>query len=204
MSALCMLVFTIVVQLGLSQLTTASVVKPAAANLTAYNTPYAYYDYERDPRQWMGTPYTGPYGASVAPLTGGLEAIAIGLLIALGIGIIGFPLVLLLFSLFLGNTGSGLSFVPPASQTTVTGRKRRDVLGNMFPQVPPQFQDKLIKMFTQFTDAPDKMNLRTCNQLLHSVLLNKDNYIKFMLRKFRPDYFVCLLRLKQQKHVFTF
>ncbi|XP_053209816.1 uncharacterized protein LOC128393644 [Panonychus citri] len=151
-----LVIFTIAVHLSLSQLAFASVPKAAAANLTAYNTPYAYYDYERDPRQWMGTPYT-PYGASVAPLTGGLEAIAIGLLIALGIGIIGFPLVLLLFSLFLGNSGSGLSFVPPASTTTVTGRKRRDVLSNLFPQVPPQLQDRLVKMFSQFSESPDKM-----------------------------------------------
>lgn len=131
-------------------------IKASAANLTAFNTPYAYYDFERDPRQWMGTPYAG-YGATLPPLSGGLEAIAIGLLIALGLGIIGFPLIILLFSLFIGNTGSGFNFVPPATTTTVTGRKRREALEKMFPQINPAIQGKLMSVFEQFVSAPDKV-----------------------------------------------
>ncbi|XP_074600949.1 uncharacterized protein LOC141854977 [Brevipalpus obovatus] len=128
-------------------------IKASAANLTnAFNTPYAFYDYERDPRQWLGT----PYGATLPPLSGGLEAIAIGLLIALGLGIIGFPLVILLFSLFLGNTGS-FNFVPPATTTTVTGRKRREAMEQLFPQINSQLHSKIISLYEQFSSAPDKM-----------------------------------------------
>lgn len=132
--------------------------KSGTANVSSsFTTPYAYYDYDRDPRQWMNTPYAG-YAASLPPLTNGLEAIAIGLLIALGLGIIGFPLVILLFSLFLGNSGSAFNFVPPATTTTVTGRKRRDTLEQMFPQVNPQIHEKLLGIYEQFTKAPDKIS----------------------------------------------
>jgi len=132
-------------------------IKASAANLTnAFNTPYAFYDYERDPRQWLGTPYAGAYGAALPPLSGGLEAIAIGLLIALGLGIIGFPLVILLFSLFLGNTGT-FNFVPPATTTTVSGRKRREAMEQLFPHINSQLHSKIISLYEQFSSAPDKI-----------------------------------------------
>lgn len=133
-------------------------VKAAAANLTAFNTPYAYYDFERDPRQWFGGGY-GSYGSGLTPFNGGVEAIAIGLLIALGIGAIGLPLMILLYSMFLGNSNSGFNFVPPATTTTVSGRKRRDLMPEMmFPNLNPQLQVKMYDVFKQFTAAQDKMD----------------------------------------------
>lgn len=136
--------------------------KSGSANVsTSFTTPYAYYDYDRDPRQWIGTPYAGAYsayGAAIPPLSNSLEAIAIGLLIALGLGIIGFPVIILLFSLFLGNTGSAFNFIPPATTTTVTGRKRRDTLEQLFPQINPQIHEKILGIYEKFTNAPDKLN----------------------------------------------
>ncbi|XP_074605650.1 uncharacterized protein LOC141858718 [Brevipalpus obovatus] len=135
-------------------------VKASSANLTAFNTPYAFYDYERDPRQWLTQGYSGYTGSSMTPFSGGVEAIAIGFLIALGIGAIGLPLMILLYSMFIGNNNSGFNFVPPATTTTVSGRKRRDVVSEaMFPNVNPQIQGKLFEIYKQFTDSTEKMDI---------------------------------------------
>lgn len=132
-------------------------VKASAANLTAFNTPYAYYDFERDPRQWYSAAYN--YPSSMSPFSGGIEAIGVGFLIALGIGAIGLPLLILLYSMFLGNTNSGFNFVPPATTTTVQGRKRRDLSEKMFAQMNPDLRGKLLEIYKQFTSGQDKVEL---------------------------------------------
>lgn len=131
-------------------------VKASAANLTAFNTPYAYYDFERDPRQWYANAQAYNYPSSLSPFSGGIEAIGVGLLIAIGIGAIGLPLIILLYSMFLGNSNAGFNFVPPATTTTVQGRKRRDLEEKMFNKANPNLRGKLFDVYKQFTSAQDK------------------------------------------------
>ncbi|XP_053207005.1 uncharacterized protein LOC128391183 [Panonychus citri] len=135
-------------------------VKPSAANLTASNVPYPYYDYERDPRQWFSQGY-GSYGTTFAPFNGGIETLVVGFMISLAIGFIGLPLMILLYSMFLGNTGSGFSLVPPsAATTTINGRKRREanVIEALLPQLDSVNNEKLIDIFKKLTAQPDQMN----------------------------------------------
>lgn len=102
------------------------------ANLTSashYTQPF-YYEYERDPRQWLGG-YGGGYSNSpwgygngwLSNGFGGVEAIVVCLLVIVGVGVLGFPMLLLLFSLFstgLGTPTTGFNFIPPSSTTTVS------------------------------------------------------------------------------------
>ncbi|XP_074601095.1 uncharacterized protein LOC141855099 [Brevipalpus obovatus] len=133
-------------------------VKAAAANLTnAFNTPYAYYDLERDPRRW----FTGPYGSSLLPVNGGVEAIGLGLMIAVGIGFIILPLLMILYSNMNGHGGFGLGsgfniFNKP--MPSFPGRKKRDILQSLFPEIHPQLQEKLSSVFKQFVSAASKFD----------------------------------------------
>ena len=101
------------------------------ANLTSAShhiSPF-YYEYDRDPRQWLGgygytsSPFSG-YGNNgwLSNGFGSVEAIVVCLLVIVGVGVIGFPMLLLLFSLFstgLGTPAGGFNFIPPSSTTTV-------------------------------------------------------------------------------------
>lgn len=102
------------------------------ANLTSashYTQPF-YYEYERDPRQWLGGYGSGysssPFGYGNGWLSSGfgsVEAIVVCLLVIVGVGVLGFPMLLLLFSLFsngLGTPTTGFNFIPPSSTTTVS------------------------------------------------------------------------------------
>uniref|UniRef100_T1KKY5 Uncharacterized protein n=1 Tax=Tetranychus urticae TaxID=32264 RepID=T1KKY5_TETUR len=134
--------------------------KPAAANLTASNVPYPYYNYDRDPRQWFSSGY-GTYGTTFAPFNGGIEALIVGFMISLAIGFIGLPLMILLYSMFLGNTGGGgFNLAPPATTTTINGRKRREasVIEALLPQLDSISNEKLIEIFKKLTAQPDQMN----------------------------------------------
>jgi hypothetical protein len=131
------------------------------ANLSGYHQAYhsypytyPYYDYERDPRQWLSGGYGGY--SPMYPFMGGHEAIVIGLMIAIGVGFIGLPLIILIFSMFTGN--SNLNFVPPSTTTTLTGRKKREILESLFPKMNPQVQDKVLYIFEQFSKTDNKMD----------------------------------------------
>uniref|UniRef100_T1KKZ1 Uncharacterized protein n=1 Tax=Tetranychus urticae TaxID=32264 RepID=T1KKZ1_TETUR len=134
-------------------------VKPAAANLTASNVPYPYYNYDRDPRQWFSSGY-GTYGTTFAPFNGGIETLVVGFMISLAIGFIGLPLMILLYSMFLGNTGGGFNLAPPATTTTINGRKRREasVIEALLPQLDSISNEKLIEIFKKLTAQPEQMN----------------------------------------------
>lgn len=115
-----------------------------ASNYTSashYATPF-YYELERDPRHWLGglgsgamSGYGGyaPFsygGGSLFSSGGGIETAIVCLLVVVGIGVIGLPMLLLLFSVFSNNNMSnapsaGFNFIPPTSTTTVTGRRRK-------------------------------------------------------------------------------
>lgn len=130
-------------------------VKAAAANLTnAFNTPYAYYDLERDPRRW----FNSPYGPLILPVNGGVEAIVIGLMMAVGIGFIILPLLMILYSNFSGHGfGSGFNiFNKP--MPSFPGRKKRDILQSIFPELHPQTQEKLLNVFKQVISATSKLD----------------------------------------------
>lgn len=104
-----------------------------------FATPY-YYELERDPRQWLsGLGGAGAAGYGYSPFSyggsslfsggGGMEAAVICLLVVVGIGVVGLPMLLMLFSMFNNNMSNapsgGFNFIPPTSTTTVTGRRRR-------------------------------------------------------------------------------
>lgn len=132
-------------------------VKAAAANLTnAFNTPYAYYDFERDPRRW----FTGPYGSSsLLPVNGGVEAIGLGLMIAVGLGFIILPLLMILYSNMSGHGGFGSGFnIFNKPIPSYPGRKKRDILQSLFPEIHPQLQEKISSVFKQFVSAASKFD----------------------------------------------
>lgn len=117
---------------------------------------------ERDPRQWLsagyggyGAPFYGGGGLGLGGL-GGTDMLLTCLLVVLGIGVIGLPFLLLIFSAFTGGQG-GLNFIPPTTTTTVAGRKRRD-LHALFPKVNPEAQDKLFGILENFAKSSDKMD----------------------------------------------
>ena len=106
------------------------------ANLTSashFTQPF-YYEYDRDPRQWSLGGYGGGGGGgySNSPFStygngwlsngfGSVEAIVVCLVVIVGVGVLGFPMLLLLFSLFssgLGTQTAGFNFIPPSSTTT--------------------------------------------------------------------------------------
>lgn len=113
---------------------------------------------DRDPRQWMtGYGYGSPMGSfGLGGFGGGSEMLLTCLLVVLGIGVIGLPFLLLIFSAFTGGQG-GVNFIPPTTTTTVAGRKRRDVLNDIFPDVHPLNKEKVFETFMQFIAADDKM-----------------------------------------------
>ena len=80
------------------------------------------------------------------------------LLVILGIGVIGLPFLLLIFSAFTGSQGANFmspNFMSPAT-TTVAGRKRRDAFSS---SLHPIIQSKLVDIMKKFSTAPDKMAL---------------------------------------------
>lgn len=139
------------------------------ANGTANGHPTYYYHHngmevERDPRQWLNAGYgyaqpgLGGYGLGTGGF-GGTEMLLTCLLVVLGIGVIGLPFLLLIFSAFTGGQGGGLNFIPPTTTTTVAGRKKREALLNsIFPSaVHPDTQEKLLGILENFYKATDKM-----------------------------------------------
>jgi hypothetical protein len=84
---------------------------------------------------------------------GGTEMILTCLLVVLGIGVIGLPFLLLIFSAFTG--GQGVNFMPPTTTTTVAGRRKREAA--FFPDVNPTLQTKLLDILANFYKASDKM-----------------------------------------------
>ena len=108
---------------------------------------------DRDPRQWLnaGYGYGSPYMG--LGMWGGTEMILTCLLVVLGIGVIGLPFILLIFSAFTG--GQGVNFMPPTTTTTVAGRRKRDA--SIFPDVNPDLQSKLFEILSNFYKASDKM-----------------------------------------------
>ncbi|XP_025017489.1 uncharacterized protein LOC112539306 [Tetranychus urticae] len=144
-------------------------VKASSANLTAYNMPYAFYDYERDPRRWFGNGQYSPgasYAGPLAQFPGGLEAIAIGLMMAVGAGFIIIPLMILLYMTFVApngnpNLNSGFNFMQHPATTTIAGRKRREASGGdnfgLPEMVSPIIQEKVMSFFKKFADSPDRM-----------------------------------------------
>ena len=77
-------------------------------------------------------------------------------MVILGIGVIGLPFLLLIFSAFTG--GQGVNFIPPTTTTTVAGRKRREA-SSIFPSTNPGIQGKLLDILTTFYKASDKMKI---------------------------------------------
>lgn len=77
-------------------------------------------------------------------------------MVILGIGVIGLPFLLLIFSAFTG--GQGVNFIPPTTTTTVAGRKRREI-ESIFPSTNPNIQSKLFNILTNFYKASDKMKI---------------------------------------------
>lgn len=144
-------------------------VKASSANLTAYNTPYAFYDYERDPRRWFGNGQYAPgasYAGPLAQFPGGLEAIAIGLMMAVGAGFIVIPLMIILYMIFIQPNGNpnlngGFNFIQHPATTTIGGRKRREASKNdhlgLPEMVSPVIQEKVMSFFKKFADAPARM-----------------------------------------------
>ena len=110
---------------------------------------------DRDPRQWLnaGYGYGSPYYG--LGMWGGTEMILTCLLVVLGIGVIGLPFLLLIFSAFTGGQG-GLNFMPPTTTTTVAGRRKREA-SSIFPDVNPDLQSKLLDILGNFYRASDKM-----------------------------------------------
>lgn len=138
------------------------------ANGTAYGHPAYYYhpngmggEIERDPRQWLnGYGYASPgLGYGLGSGTGiGTEMLLTCLLVVLGIGVIGLPFILLIFSAFTGGQGGGLNFIPPTTTTTVAGRKKRELLNAVFPNVHLDTQEKLLGIMDNFYKSNDKMD----------------------------------------------
>lgn len=115
-------------------------------------------DPNRDPRQWLAGGYGGypgvGYGGGLGLGLGGTEMLLTCLLVILGIGVIGLPFLLLIFSAFTG--GQGVNFIPPTTTTTVAGRKKREA-ESMFPRINPDVQSKLFGILDTFFKASDKM-----------------------------------------------
>lgn len=102
--------------------------------------------------------YPAAYGGYASPWAIGnpIEMVVIGLLVIIGLGVIGWPFIVLFFSALNGSTG--LNFVPPTTTTTVTGRRKRDAQGQ-FPSLNPQLTDKLLYIMEQFAQSSDKISL---------------------------------------------
>ncbi|KAI1290247.1 hypothetical protein HDE_08375 [Halotydeus destructor] len=132
---------------------------PPGAGYTAYYGQPIVDD--RDPRQWMTGGYGG-YGGGYGGMPmlgfGGHEMLLTCLLVVLGIGVVGLPFLLLIFSAFAGGAGGGLNFIPPTTTTTVAGRRKREILAHLFPATNPQSQEKLLEVLTNFYRATDKMD----------------------------------------------
>lgn len=150
------------------------------ANLTSashFTQPF-YYEYEnRDPRQWLGG-YTGggysspwAYGAGNSWLSNGfgsIEAFVVCLLVIVGIGVLGFPLMLLLFSLFstgLGTQANGFNFIPPSSTTTVNGRRKRSTNES-------DLSPSLMKRLLEINSVNDFLALKELSGLSEIVMAN--------------------------------
>lgn len=161
------------------------------ANLTSashYTQPF-YYEYDRDPRQWLGGYSASPFGGAAGYgnngwLSGGFgsaEAIAVCLLVIVGVGVLGFPMLLLLFSLFstgLGTPATGFNFIPPSSTTTVTGRRKRSTTNE--PLSP-----SLMKRLLEVNSMNDLLALQELNGLSELVMAN----VKPEIREKAVQYF---------------
>ncbi|RWS16623.1 hypothetical protein B4U79_03167 [Dinothrombium tinctorium] len=131
----------------------------ARANFT-FSNPYYVDPVDRDPRQWLSgaygyySPYTyGGYGT-------GLDAITIGLALAIGVGILGLPILLICLMMFSGSVQSGLNFVPPTTTTTVAGRKKRSsAQSSISDLINPYVQEKLSTVIENFQKAAERMKL---------------------------------------------
>lgn len=122
----------------------------SANNLTyAFNTPYAYYDFERDPKRW----FTGPLSL---PGNLNMETIVIGLMIGAGISFIALPLVLFLYNNFFGANNFGFTFVKPQMPANYAGRKKRQILQELFPSIHPTIENRISALVKQFMAATDK------------------------------------------------
>lgn len=156
--------------------------QPAAqlANLTSashYTQPF-YYEYERDPRQWLGNyggGYSSPFGYGNGWLSNGfgsVEAIVVCLLVIVGVGVLGFPMLLLLFSLFstgLGTPNSGFNFIPPSSTTTVNGRRKRST---------NELNASLMRRLLEINSMDDLLALKELNGLSDLVMANVNPQIR--------------------------
>lgn len=111
-------------------------------------------DPNRDPRQWLAGGYGYPGYGGLGLGLGGTEMLLTCLLVILGIGVIGLPFLLLIFSAFTG--GQGVNFIPPTTTTTVAGRKKREI-ESIFPKINPDVQSKLFGILDTFFKASDKM-----------------------------------------------
>lgn len=158
------------------------------ANLTSashYTQPF-YYEYDRDPRQWLGGyGYSSPFGGYgnngwLSNGFGSVEAIVICLLVIVGVGVLGFPMLLLLFSLFstgLGTPTTGFNFIPPSSTTTVNGRRKRSTNEQLSPS--------LMKRLLEINSVNDLLALQELNGLSELVMAN----VKPELREKAIQYF---------------
>ncbi|RWS31814.1 hypothetical protein B4U80_02598 [Leptotrombidium deliense] len=115
--------------------------------------PYDYRNYERDPRQWFTGYGGGYYPSSGYGLMGGLDSLLIGVMAILGIGIIGFPFLLLCLTMFTGGAQNGLNFVPPTTTTTVNGRKKRSA--SMFPELNANLREKVLEILDRFSKVSE-------------------------------------------------
>lgn len=104
-----------------------------------------------------GYPMSYGYGSYGSPV----EMFIIALIIIIGIGIVGWPFMILIASLYSGNTA--LNFVPPTTTTTVTGRRKRDSamfpLAALFDNLNPDVARRLADIFERVVKSEDKLSL---------------------------------------------
>ena len=162
---------------------------PGISNYTAashYATPY-YYELERDPRLWLSglgggggggagygySPFS--YGGSSLFSGGGVEAAVVCLLVVVGIGVIGLPMLLLVFSMFNNNMSNnpsgGFNFIPPTSTTTVTGRRRRSAEANGTQTGPVTMVDKLARRLVDLGKLGELSSMVEVGQLADQLLV---------------------------------
>lgn len=117
----------------------------------------------RDERQWPGG-YGGYYG--IGGFGGPLEAIAIGLLVVLGLAIFGLPLLVLLFSTLFTGTGFGGLNLVPTTTTTVAGRRKRET--DLFSSNPLLYNKlfDVLKIFSSSTENSSKLFRKFAQEII--------------------------------------
>ena len=115
----------------------------------------------RDERQWPGYGYYG-----IGSFGGPLEAIAIGLLVVLGLAIFGLPLLVLLFSTLFTGTGFGGLNLIPTTTTTVAKKKKRET--NLFSSNPLLYSKlfDVLKIFSSSTENSSKLFRKFAQEII--------------------------------------